>query len=50
MAFMVDIIVDTMYIDKSVTKGKYTRYLLRESYRENGKVDATLRSQYMSQG
>lgn len=27
-----------MYIDKSTVKGKYTRYLLRESYREDGKV------------
>ena len=27
-----------MYIDKSTSKGKYVRYLLRENYRENGKV------------
>jgi polar amino acid transport system substrate-binding protein len=27
-----------MYIDKSVSHGKYTRYLLRESYRYKGKV------------
>ena len=27
-----------MYIDTSTTKGKYTRYLLRQSYREGGKV------------
>jgi len=27
-----------MYIDKSTSKDKYVRYLLRENYRENGKV------------
>ena len=27
-----------MYVDVSKSQGKYTRYLLRESYRENGKV------------
>ena len=27
-----------MYIDASTAQGKYTRYLLRESYREEGKV------------
>lgn len=27
-----------MYVDISKSQGKYTRYLLRESYRENGKV------------
>ena len=27
-----------MYVDTATTKGKYTRHLLRESYRENGKV------------
>jgi hypothetical protein len=27
-----------MYVDTSITKGKYARHLLRESYRENGKV------------
>ena len=27
-----------MYIDKSITNGKYVRYLLRENYREDGKV------------
>jgi len=30
--------VATMYVDQSVSQGKYTRFLLRESYRENGKV------------
>ena len=28
-----------MYVDTSITKGKYARHLLRESYRENGKVN-----------
>ena len=32
------ILVATMYIDKSITNGKYVRYLLRENYRDNGKV------------
>ncbi len=27
-----------MYVDESVSQGRYKRYLLRESYRENGKV------------
>ena len=27
-----------MYIDTSTSKGKYTRHLLRQNYRENGKV------------
>jgi len=27
-----------MYVDKSTSQGKYKRYLLRESYREGGKV------------
>ncbi len=27
-----------MYVDSSTSQGKYTRHLLRESYRENGKV------------
>ena len=27
-----------MYVDQSTSQGKYKRYLLRESYRENGKV------------
>ena len=27
-----------MYVDSSTSKGKYTRHLLRESYREGGKV------------
>jgi hypothetical protein len=31
-------IVDTMYIGQTNTRGKYTCYLLRESYREGGKV------------
>ena len=36
------IMVTTMYVDRSTVRSKsgksYTRYLLRESYRENGKV------------
>jgi len=32
------IIVATMYIEKTNSRGKYTCYLLRETYRENGKV------------
>ena len=30
--------VATMYVDEATSQGKYKRYLLRESYRENGKV------------
>lgn len=35
---MVVIIVDTMYIGETNSRGKYTCYLLRESYREDRKV------------
>ena len=27
-----------MYVDVSTSQGKYKRYLLRENYRENGKI------------
>lgn len=27
-----------MYVDTSKSQGKYVRYLLRENYRENGKI------------
>ena len=27
-----------MYVDASISQGKYVRYLLRENYRENGKI------------
>ena len=30
--------VTTMYVDTSTSQGKYVRYLLRENYRENGKI------------
>jgi transposase len=36
--FILVINVAIMYIDASTAQGKYTRYLLRESYREEGKV------------
>lgn len=32
------ILIATMYVDESTSQGKYKRYLLRESFRENGKV------------
>ena len=32
------IIVATMYIEKTNSRGKYTCYLLRETYRKDGKV------------
>ena len=31
-------IVTTMYVDTSKSQGKYVRYLLRENYREKGKI------------
>ena len=38
MADIMTIIVATMHIEKTNSRGKYTCYLLRENYRENGKV------------
>lgn len=38
IAIIVDILIATMYVDESTSQGKYKRYLLRESYREDGKV------------
>ena len=38
MANIMTIIVATMHIEKTNSRGKYTCYLLRENYRENGKV------------
>jgi len=38
MANIMTIIVATMYIEKTNSRGKYTCYLLRENYRQNGKV------------
>ena len=38
MVVAVVIIVATMYIEKTNSHGKYTCYLLRETYREDGKV------------
>jgi transposase len=36
--FKFDLNVATMYVDSDITKGKYPRHLIRQSYRENGKV------------
>jgi len=38
MANIMTIIVATMHIEKTNSRGKYTCYLLRENYREDGKV------------
>jgi len=38
MVSLAIIIVATMYIEKTNSRGKYTCYLLRETYREDGKV------------
>jgi transposase len=38
MADIMTIIVATMHIEKTNSRGKYTCYLLRENYREGGKV------------
>jgi len=35
---MADILVASMYVDSTTSQGKYARHLLRESFREDGKV------------